>query len=259
MAKEEKLFSVQAELNDGDFEDVFQIYMKHERGSERKYGLMTGIVLFVVFIILLICFRKITFLIYGIASLVIGFSYFKVPVNRKFLANNKLQLGEKRETVFYQHSVTSEEIFEEDYEDDEESVTKISTLGIKAYENERGFLFADVKILNQFLYLPKRCLSEEEIEQVRNFAQDNCSGGYTEVQAAAAGSEKESDGSITDAACSQYYGASNLHLYDENGQRIREEDEKSETPAPERIEAPELDVDAEWEKIISEDEDEEGN
>ena len=53
MAKETRLFSVQVELNDRDFEDVFRVYMKHERGSEKKIGLLTSIGLFAVCIVLM--------------------------------------------------------------------------------------------------------------------------------------------------------------------------------------------------------------
>ena len=53
MAKETRLFSVQVELNDRDFEDVFRVYMKHERGSEKKIGLLTSIGLFAVCIVLI--------------------------------------------------------------------------------------------------------------------------------------------------------------------------------------------------------------
>jgi len=34
MAKESKLFSVQTQMNDKDYDDVFRIYLDVERGSE---------------------------------------------------------------------------------------------------------------------------------------------------------------------------------------------------------------------------------
>lgn len=271
MAKETRLFSVQVELNDRDFEDVFRVYMKHERGSEKKIGLLTSIGLFAVCIVLMIVLHRLAFLFYGIACAVVGMSYFLVPVNRKFLANNKLQLGEKRETVFYPHSVTSEELYEDEDGSDEEyedSETEFSTLTLKVYENDRGFLFAEGKIINQFLYLPKRCLTDDEIEQVREFAHENCSGGYHETETFIAEDDTETRAAKTDAVCDKYYGASNLRLYDDNGNRIgtdeeeaanafeAAEDAEQQEEHTAVIDEPELDVDAEWERIISEDEDE---
>ena len=275
MAKEAKLFSVQAELNDRDFEDVFRIYLRYERGNEKKIGLATSIVLLIICIVLMIVLHRLAFLFYGLGCAVIGLSYFLVPVNRKFLANNKLQFGEKRETAFYPHSVTTFELFEDDEqyeggEDEEESgVTELSTMLLKVYENARGFLFAEGKIINQFLYLPKRCLDEEEIEKIREFAQEKCTGGYKETDTVITEEDTHTRAAKTDAVCDKYYGASNLRLFDENGNRVgADDDEAAEAleaaeDAEQQVEhtavidEPELDVDAEWERIISEDEDEE--
>lgn len=271
MAKEEKMFSVQAELNDRDFEDVFRIYLRHERGNEKKIGLATSIVLLIICIVMMIVLKRMTFLFYGIGCAVIGLSYFLVPVNRKFLANNKLQFGEKRETSFYQHSVTTIELFDDDeeYDSDENAETALSTMMLKVYENERGFLFAEGKIVNQFLYLPKRCLNEEEIEDIREFAQENCTGGYQKTDTVITEEDIHTHAAKTDAVCDKYYGASNLRLFDENGNRIGADDEEAAEMLEEAedaeqqeehtavIDEPELDVDAEWERIISEDEHEE--
>jgi hypothetical protein len=263
MAKEKKLFSVQAELNDRDFEDIFRVYMRYERGNEKKIGLLVSIALFLACILLTFVLSRLTLLFYGIGCAVIGLSYYLVPVNRKFLATNKLQFGEKREISFYPHQVTTMELFDDDNDDEyENSETAFSTMMLKVYENDRGFIFAEGKIVNQFLYLPKRCLSEEEIEEVRAFAQEKCSGGYHEADTMISEEDTETRAAKTDAVCDKYYGMENLRLCDDEGNRIHTEDEDAEPEEnakahTERIEEPEMDIDAEWEKIISEDEDEE--
>ena len=118
MATEKKLFSVQAELNDRDFEDIFRVYMRYERGNEKKIGLLVSIALFLACILLTFVLSRLTLLFYGIGCAVIGLSYYLVPVNRKFLATNKLQFGEKREISFYPHQVTTMELFDDDNDDE---------------------------------------------------------------------------------------------------------------------------------------------
>ena len=257
MAEEKKLFSVQIELNDRDYEDVFRVYLRHERGNEKKIGLLTSIVLLIGFLIMIYVTKRIAFLFYGLFCFAIGLSYYLVPVNRKFLATNKLQFGEKQEIGFCPHRITTEEIFEDDEENGEEyedAETGFSTISLHAYENERGFLFAEGKIVNQFLYLPKRCLDEEEIEKIRDFAQNRCSGGYKEVETMIAEGDKKTRAARTDAVCDKYYGASKLRLYDDNGNRVNPEGEEEESDETETV--TELDVEEEWARIISEDEDE---
>ena len=184
MAKEEKLLTVRSKLNDRDFDDVFKIYMETERSKDKSIGLITCGVLCLVCLILLLILRNMTFVFYALGCVIIAVSYWLVPVNKKFIANNKLQFGEWRETSFYPHSITVMEIFEEnesegmDEEEIEEATTKISTVSLTAYENERGFLFAESKIVNQFLYIPKRSLKKQEITEIQNFAKERCSGGY---------------------------------------------------------------------------------
>ncbi len=259
MAKEKKLFSVQIELNDRDYEDVFRTYLKYERGNEKKIGLMTSIILLIGCLALIYFTKRIAFLFYGIGCFVIGLSYYLVPVNRKFLATNKLQFGEKQTIGFCPHRITTEEIFEDDADDDteyEDAETGISTLTIHAYENERGFLFADGKIVNQFVYLPKRCLDEEDIEKIRDYAQNRCSGGYKEVETMIAEDDNKTRAAKTDAVCDRYYGANKLRLCDENGNRIEPDEDEEERSDMTEEEDPDFDVDEEWEHIISEDEDE---
>ena len=257
MAKEKKLFSVQIELNDRDYEDVFRIYLRHERGNEKKIGLLTSIVLLIGFLIMIYVTKRIAFLFYGLFCFAIGLSYYLVPVNRKFLATNKLQYGERQEIGFCPHKITTEEIFEDDEDSDQEyedAESGFSTITLHAYENDRGFLFADGKIVNQFLYLPKRCLDEEEIEKIRDFAQNRCSGGYKEVETMIAEGDKKTRAAKTDAVCDKYYGASKLRLYDDDGNRVHMDDGGEEPDAPDQD--TELDVEEEWARIISEDEDE---
>ena len=251
MNNEEKLFSVQSSLNDQDFDDVFRIYLEMERGNEKKIAMITCVILCVICIVLMIIMRNITFLFYGIGCLVVGFAYLMVPVNRKFLAANRLMLGMQRETGFYPHAVTTMEIFgdEESEEMTEEEIEDATTVfltgSVTAYENERGFLFADGKISNQFLYVPKRSLTEEEIEQISDFAQNRCSGGYHALQMnpmiapEEAQEEKEENGdSLVSQVCDQYYGADKLHLHGEDGQNIDMDSE--EEPEDEELQVDDM-------------------
>ena len=240
MSKDEKLFSVQSRLNDQDFDDVFRIYLEMERGNERKIAMITCIVLFVICIVLLIVMKNITFLFYGIGCLIVGFAYLLVPVNKKFLATNRLMFGIARETGFYQHSVTTMEIFSDEdstemtEEEVEDATTVFQTGSMTAYENERGFLFAEGKITNQFLYIPKRGLTEEELSQLTDFAKERCSGGYRYLQMKSMiegeqGDTEQAEESVGDSlvsqVCDRYYGADKLHLHDEEGHAIADEDD----------------------------------
>lgn len=263
MEKEEKICTVQSTLNDGDFDDVYQVFLNYERGRERKTALIVCGVLCLICIGMLIAFRNIAFLFYGLGCLVIGVAYIKVPANRKFLAANKLQFGEKRETVFYPHSVTTEELFDEavpaaeDAEEDENNdAAEFSTTTLQAYETKRGFIFADGRLTNQFLYVPKRSLNEDTEPLVREFAKERCSGGYALLQTGSMlgddEPEQETEG-LTNAVADRYYGRKQLHLYDEDGHRIDfdEEDAEPESDEPAVNSAPpELDVDAALKDIL---------
>ena len=232
MKKEEKLFSVQSRLNDHDFEDVFSIYMENERGSERQIAMVVCAVLCVICIVLMFIMHNYTFLFYGIGCILVGLAYLLVPVNKKFIATNRLMFGTARETGFYPHMLTTMEIFEDEEaaemtEDEiEEATTVFSTGSLTAYENERGFLFAQGKITNQFLYIPKRDLTETETGAVRAFAEENCDGGYHLVGTKSmVESDEEPDGEapqeedtseFVDSVCDQYYGADKLRLHSDD-------------------------------------------
>ena len=184
MENEEKILSVQCKLNDGDFEDVFRIYNETEKTSDKRIGLVTCAVLILICVFITIVIKNITFLFYAAGCLLIGISYYLVPVNKKFIATNKLLFGEWREIGFYPHALTTMEIFDKneaeemDADEIEEATTSFSTNSLVAYENARGFLFAESKIVNQFVYVPKRELSRQAIAAIQDFAQNNCSGGY---------------------------------------------------------------------------------
>ena len=269
MAKETKLFSVQTQMNDKDYDDVYKIYLEMERGNEKKIALSTCVILCAICIVLLIIFQSIMFLFYGIGCLIVGAAYCFVPANRKFIAQNRLQFGEKRETGFYPHRLTSIELLDEEEElteeETEEATIEFPTGSLAAFENERGFLFADGKISNQFVYLPKRQLNEEETDSVREFAKERCSGGYhlLEMKSMLADDEEEEEeNDRTDGVsnvCNRYYGAKKLHLYNDEGHRIDMDEEDlggdAEDVRAEIMDAPEMDVDAEWEKIVSDAED----
>lgn len=279
MDKEEKILSVQCKLNDRDFEDVFRIYNETEKVSDKRFGLITCGVLIAICIFMTVITKNLTFIFYGAACLVIGIAYYLVPVNKKFIATNKLQFGEWREITFYPHSIATIEIFEKnetaemDEDEIEEATTAISTNTLIAYENNRGFLFADHKIVNQFIYVPKRDLSRQTITAIQEFAQENCSGGYQLLEGNTMMPdedvpvpEKESDDtSLTSELCDQYYSAKRLRLYNAEGHRIDMDEEESEdisASVPDEDDAshteltdvPELDIEAEYHRIIAEDE-----
>ena len=280
MAKEEKILTVRSKLNDRDFEDVFKIYLETERTKDRSIGLIGGGALCLVCLILLLIFRNITFVFYALGCLIVAAAYWLVPVNKKFIANNKLQFGEWRETSFFPHSITVMEIFDEnesaemDEEEIEEATTRISTVSLTAYENERGFLFAESKIINQFLYIPKRSLKKQELADIQAFAKERCSGGYhllemkSMIEDGEQEQEEDDSTSMTSAVCDQYYGAKKLHLYDADGRRVAMDEDEAEEALGELdaeadealaeahtevMDAPDLDVEGEWERIIAED------
>ena len=152
------------------------------------------------------------------------------------------------------------------------------TVSLTAYENERGFLFAESKIINQFLYIPKRSLKKQELADIQAFAKERCSGGYhlLEMKSMIEDSQEEEeeavDTSVTEDVCNQYYGAKKLHLYDAEGRKIEldseeeeeleeydaEADEELEAEHTEIMDAPELDIEEALGSIIAEDEAEDG-
>ena len=283
MENEEKILSVQCKLNDGDFEDVFRIYNETEKTSDKRIGLVTCAVLILICVFITIVIKNITFLFYAAGCLLIGISFYLVPVNKKFIATNKLLFGEWREIGFYPHALTTMEIFDKneaeemDADEIEEATTSFSTNSLVAYENARGFLFAESKIVNQFVYVPKRELSRQAIAAIQDFAQNNCSGGYQllegksmiEDEDAPAPEQEDDDTSLTSNICDQYYGAKKLRLYDAEGHRVdldedaeeealealdAEEDAELEAEHTEFMDAPELNVEEAFDRIIAEDE-----
>ena len=283
MENEEKILSVQCKLNDGDFEDVFRIYNETEKTSDKRIGLVTCAVLILICVFITIVIKNITFLFYAAGCLLIGISYYLVPVNKKFIATNKLLFGEWREIGFYPHALTTMEIFDKneaeemDADEIEEATTSFSTNSLVAYENARGFLFAESKIVNQFVYVPKRELSRQAIAAIQDFAQNNCSGGYQllegksmlEDEDAPAPEQEDDDTSLTSNICDQYYGAKKLRLYDAEGHRVdldedaeeealekldAEEDAELEAEHTEFMDVPELNVEEAFDRIIAEDE-----
>ena len=260
MDKEEKLFSVQSRLNAQDYDDVFRVYLDEERGKEKRIAIILSSVIFVICIIMFfVNHYNIVFIFYGLGGLIVGGAYLLVPVNKKFIATNRLMFGLQRETGFYEHAITTMEIFEDEdstamtEEEIEEATTVFSTGSIAAYENARGFLFAEGKISNQFLYIPKRGLTEEQITQIREFAQERCSGGYrlleTKPMIAAAEDDEqteapaeENNDSLVDTVCDQFYGVGNLHLHGEDGRPIdfdEDADDTAESAEEEIVEAAE--------------------
>ena len=280
MAKEEKLLTVQTKMKDSDFDDVYRIYLNNERGSDRMIGVVTCIVLGVICVLLCILLKRMTFLFYTLGCLLAGVAFYFTPANKKFIATNRLQFGEWREITFYPHSLTVMEIFEKDetgkMDPDElaDAVTSISTGSLAAYENARGFLFAENKIVNQFVYVAKRDLNRQEIAAIRKFAEENCSGGYHQLETASivdgeeppVPEDDENASSVTADLCGRYYGAKQLRLYDEKGQRVDPDGrpvygEDEETDAAddaqqeahtETMDVPEIDIEEASEDIIAE-------
>lgn len=269
MAKEEKILTVQCKLKSRDFDDVYRIYLETEKNSDKRIGLITCAVLCAICLFMMVMLKNITFLFYAVGCLIIGCSYYLVPANKKFIATNKLLFGEWRETVFYPHSISTMEIFEKDeaagMDEDEiaEATTVISTNSLKAYENARGFLFADGKIVNQFLYVPKRELSRQEIAEIHDFAENNCSGGYQLLEGESMLGEDpdtvpeddDSAPSLTENVCDQYYGAKKLRLYDSEGNRVSVDDEDAEMPEESgsgEEDAPDMDIEEVYQDVIAE-------
>ena len=191
MAKDEVLFTLENAPEDKDYEDVYRIHLEAER-KDRKIALITCIVLAVVCIVLLIVLRNISFLFYAAGCVLVGIAYIKVDSNRKFIATNRLMMGEKQVVTFSEHFISVEEQYDsdeafgemvdEDAEENEDNAVILKTSNMMAYENQRGFLFADGKISNLFLYIPKRDRTEEELENLQTFAKERCSKGYATLE-----------------------------------------------------------------------------
>ncbi len=266
MATEEKLFSLQNHLEDADFEDVFRVYLENER-RDRKFALLICIVLAVVCIVLLIVLKNISFAFYSVGCIVVGIAYIKVPANRKFLATTRLLMGDHQNVTFYPHEIYVEELYDSDEafgemiseEEDSDQGVSLKTGNMMAYENEHGFLFADGKIANLFSYIPKRILTEEQIENVREFAKERCSRGYTLMemnfhiidQEETLQDEQPDEDALDERGV--YYGAKRLRIRNEDGTRALLDEnhiEKDDTIVDENTEA-EQDVSDETEVIDS--------
>ncbi len=191
MAKDEVLFTLENAPEDKDYEDVYRIHLEAER-KDRKIALITCIILAVVCVVLLVVLRNISFLFYAAGCILVGIAYIKVDSNRKFIATNRLMMGEKHTVTFSEHFIYVEEQYDtdeafgemvdEDAEENEDNAVILKTSNMMAYENQRGFLFADGKISNLFLYIPKRDRTEEEIENLQTFAKERCSKGYAMLE-----------------------------------------------------------------------------
>lgn len=244
MAKEEKLFSVECELKDKDFEEVFKIYLEAER-RDRFIPLIVGAVLCVVCIVLTFALKNFMMIFYAVACLGIGLAYRFVPANKKFLATNRLQFGEKRELTFYPHEVTTFELLDDEDEDISEeelenAVVHFSTNSMRAFESKRGFVFADGTITNNFLYVPKEGTDDEIVAMLIDFAKNRCSGGYVLLTTQSMLDTEDtvdlgSNGEDTSAegVCEHYYGGNKLRIYDENGIRIQNDEDASDEEAQE--------------------------
>ena len=242
MAKEEKMFSVQCELGDRDFEEVYRIYLEYEHKNS-YISLLVCIGIAVLFVVLTFALKNMTFLFYAVAAVLVGIGYRFVPVNRKFLATNRLQYGEKREMTFYPHSISSLEILEDDEElseeEREEASISFSTGSMKAFESKLGFIFADISIQNNFLYVPKRDQEDETVAMLIDYAKNRCSGGYELVETKSMILDEETVQELTgesadkvEAAaddCERYYGADKLRIFDSEGNRIKDFDAEEET------------------------------
>lgn len=238
MAKEEKLFSVTTELTDKDFEEVYKIYLEAERRN-RYVPLIVSIVLGIVCIVLMFTLHNFMMIFYAIACVAVGLSYCFIPANKKFLATNRLQYGEKREMTFYPHEVTSFELIDDEEELSEEerenALTHFSTSTMKAFESKQGFVFADGAIANNFLYVPKKGTDDEIVAMLIDFAKNRCSGGYMLLATQSLLNEDEvididdsGENVSAEGVCEQYYGAKKLRIFDDNGNRIHDFDEDAE-------------------------------
>ncbi len=189
--KDEILFTLENAPEDKDYEDVYRIHQEVER-KDRKIALVFCAILGVICIVLFFVLDNISFLFYAIACVIIGIAYIKVPSNRKFIATTRLLIGEKQLVSFAEHEIRIEEQYDSDEafgetvneEENEDSAVVLKTSNLAVYENDRGFLFADGKITNLFLYVPKRNLTEAQIEQVQQFADERCSKGHTLLEMA---------------------------------------------------------------------------
>lgn len=246
MATEEKLFSLQNHLEDADFEDVFRVYLESER-KDRKIALLFCLVLAIVCIVLLIVLKNVSFAFYAVGCIVVGIAYVKVPANRKFLATTRLLMGDRQNITFYPHEIYVEEHYDSDEafgemvsdeEEDSEQGVSLKTGNMMAYEHENGFLFADGKIANLFSYIPKRILTEEQIENVREFAKERCSRGYMQlemnfhiVEQDESVQEEVSDEDALDER-TIYYGAKRLRIRNEDGTRVMLDENVAEDEEP---------------------------
>lgn len=241
MANEKELFSILCTLEDSDFDDVYRIYLAAEKKARYTPLIVCGLIA-AVFVLLAVVLKNIAMVFYAVVCGLIALSYWFIPANKKFLANNRLQYGEWREMTFYPHEITTFERLEEEEEISEEeredATTHFSTNNLKAYENRKGILFADGSITNNFLYVPKRVLDDETLAEMIDFAKNCCAGGYEllEMQSVLGDSkdltEEEEDNSSGDY-CEQYYGAENLRICDENGKRIHDYEDNAEEAAEE--------------------------
>ncbi|MBR5372055.1 MAG: hypothetical protein IK130_07555 [Oscillospiraceae bacterium] len=258
--RDRKIAAIQSTMNDQDFSDVYRIYLETEKGAEKKKALFAVSAFFILFLVLLIINKSISFLFMMLGCIVVGASYFFVPINKKFIAENKLLYGGWRETVFYEHHVTVMELFHEDDSESmsekelREATTSISTSSLAAYETENGFLFADGRISRQFVYIPKRDIDEEQLSALLQFASHRCSGGYRRLHLRSAlhDMKTEDPEEMVSGACEKYYGAERLELHDETGYRVNYPEEEEEPAVVDRSAGMHLDVDAELERILSE-------
>lgn len=251
MAKEETLLELRNHPKDQDYEDVYRIHQETER-KDRKIALIFCLCLAVVCIVLLIILRNISFLFYTIACVVIGLAYIKIPTNRKFIATTRLLMGEKQTLTFMPHSICVEELYESDEafgeavdeEENEDAGIIMKTSNMMVYENERGFLFADGKITNLFVYVPKRDLDEAQIEQLKEYANERCSKGYVilEMDAHIVDTDENEEEAMLSAlsashvdAREQYYGSKRLRLRNEEGKSVSLE-EDDDLPEEELLE-----------------------
>lgn len=241
MAREEMLFSLQNHPKDVDYEDVYRIHQEAER-KDRKIALIVCLCLAVICIVLLVVLQNISFLFYTIACVVVGIAYIKIPSNRKFIATTRLLIGEKQTVTFTPQSIYVEELYESDEafgeavdeEENEDAGITMKTSNMMAYENERGFLFADGKITNLFLYIAKRDLDEAQIGQLKEYANERCSRGYVILEMDSHivdQDENEEEAMLAALSASrvdereQYYGSKRLRLRDDEGKRVSLEDD----------------------------------
>ncbi len=241
MDNKEKLFTLECQLNDQDYENVFQIYLETEHKSDKKTAWITGILAMIFFVAITIWQLNFIYLVYAAVAFLISYMGNAKP-NRHFIATNRALMGTHQQLDFYPYTLESIEIYDEEEaaadsetteseaeEADEPAFSVAKTSSLKAYENEQGFLFADRKIYNFFFYVPKRDRTPEEIEQLKTYAKERCSGGYLilEMQSILTKSEQTEEtenfadtnaakGSIYD----EFYSLKNVNVRDEQGRRV---------------------------------------